>query len=64
MPSFSFPPTIAQLERIEQEKLLEKSSEQDLINAHLLTKVAKLEAILNELYPKGDSGDILPARSG
>ena len=62
MPSFTFPPTLEQLERIEQEKQQVKATEQDLINAHLLTKIAQLEAKLNERDTEGDSGDVLPPR--
>lgn len=61
MPSFTFPPTIAQLERIELENQQEKTTEQDLINAHLLSKIAQLEAKLNERDTEGDSGDVLSA---
>ncbi len=61
MPSFTFPPTIAQLERIELENQPEKTTEQDLINAHLLSKIAQLEAKLNERDTEGDSGDVLSA---
>lgn len=61
MPSFTFPPTIAQLERIELENQPEKSTQQDLINAHLLSKIAQLEAKLNERDTEGDSGDVLSA---
>lgn len=58
MPVFEFPPTFAQLESLNQSQVT--SSEQDLINAHILTKLAQLEARLNESNSKGDSGDILP----
>ena len=61
MPSFTFPPTLAQMERIDRENQPEKSSDQDLINAHLLTKIAQLEAIIYERYEQGDSGDVLQA---
>ena len=50
------PPTLEQLERLEKEN---QSTEQDLINAYLLKKLADLEAKLNEPYTEGDSGDIL-----
>ncbi len=66
MPSFTFPPTIAQLERIAQENQpvlsTNYSTDQDLINVHLLTKVAELEAKLNGFNTEGDSGDVLPPR--
>ena len=50
------PPTLEQLERLEKAN---QSTEQDLINAYLLKKIADLEAIINESNSKGDSGDIL-----
>lgn len=54
------PPTLEQLERLEKENA-NQSTEQDLINAYLLKKIADLEAKLSDPYTEGDSGDILPA---
>lgn len=60
MPSFERPPTLAQIERLENEKqAAEMQTAQDLINAHLLQKIIELEAKLDERYGTGDSGDIL-----
>lgn len=50
------PPTLEQLERLAKK---DKATEQDLINAHLLMKLAQLEAKINESDTKGDSGDLL-----
>lgn len=65
------PPSPAQLQRLEQEKLTnanvlqanqvqqDKQTEQDLINALLLQKIAELEAKLANLNSYGDSGDVI-----
>lgn len=64
------PPSPAQLQRLEAEKLTNANvlqaqskqnsqTEQDLINALLLQKIAELEAKLANLNSYGDSGDVI-----